>query len=439
MLGFNRWHLFTGLVAIFCIVGMSWLALDYLVPAPPSKFIIATGTINQTNDTVGQRYQEILARSGVKVERRFTNGSSDNLKLLNDPASGIQVGIVQGGVGSGNQSPDLLSLGRIAYQYFWIFYRATETLDDPRQLKGQRIALGLEGSGSRVVAEKLLGISGVTSENTTLLAFGSQSAVEALNNGKIDALIAVIAPDSPMLSSLLNNPNVRVMNLARAEALTRIFPFLVRLVLPQGAFDFEKNLPATDVTIVATTLNVLVRKEIHPALIDLLARTILEAHSTPGLFQKASDFPTLTDPEYPVAQNAIDFYKNGPTFLNRYLPFWMTTYVTRLLALLTTVVAIAIPVFSLAPKTYRGLVSFRLNQMYRRLRAIDASLHNEIATTDISLLETELASIDRSIHLLGVPMLHSDLFFNIQTHLDLVRVNLGLRRDRMKGQMVKAA
>jgi hypothetical protein len=117
----------------------------------------------------------------------------------------------------------------------------------------------------------------------------------------------------------------------------------------------------------------------------------------------------------------------------------MTTYVTRLLALLTTVVAIAIPVFGLAPKTYRGLVSFRLNQMYRRLRAIDASLHNEIATTDISLLETELASIDRSIHLLGVPMLHSDLFFNIQTHLDLVRVNLGLRRDRMKGQMVKAA
>jgi TRAP-type uncharacterized transport system substrate-binding protein len=125
MLGFNRWHLFTGLAAILCIVGMSWLALDYLVPAPPSKFAIATGSINQTNDTIGKRYQKILARSGVNVERRLTNGSSDNLKLLNDPTSGIQVGIMQGGVGDGDQSPDLLSLGRIAYQYFWIFYRAT--------------------------------------------------------------------------------------------------------------------------------------------------------------------------------------------------------------------------------------------------------------------------------------------------------------------------
>ena len=48
MLGFNRWHLFKGLAVILCIVGMSWLALDYFVPAPPSKLTIATGAKNQT-------------------------------------------------------------------------------------------------------------------------------------------------------------------------------------------------------------------------------------------------------------------------------------------------------------------------------------------------------------------------------------------------------
>jgi uncharacterized protein len=69
------------------------------------------------------------------------------------------------------------------------------------------------------------------------------------------------------------------------------------------------------VTIVATTLNVLVRRNIHPVLIDLLAQTIVEAHSKPGLFQKAGQFPMLTDPEYTVAQNAIDIYKNGPSVL----------------------------------------------------------------------------------------------------------------------------
>jgi hypothetical protein len=42
------------------------------------------------------RYQEILARSHLKVEQRLTKGAAENLKLLNDPASGIQIGFMQG-------------------------------------------------------------------------------------------------------------------------------------------------------------------------------------------------------------------------------------------------------------------------------------------------------------------------------------------------------
>ncbi len=74
------------------------------------------------------------------------------------------------------------------------------------------------------------------------------------------------------------------MSFTKADALTRIYPFLIRLVLPQGVIDYEKNIPATDVTIIVTTNNVLVRKEIHPALIALLAQTIVEAHDETGTF-----------------------------------------------------------------------------------------------------------------------------------------------------------
>jgi len=113
------------------------------------------------------------------------------------------------------------------------------------------------------------------------------------------------------------------MSFTKADALTRIYPFLIRLVLPQGVIDYEKNIPATDVIIIATTNNVLVRKEIHPALIALLAQTIVEAHDETGLFQRIAEFPIQTDAEFPVAQGALDFYKNGPPFLNKYLPFWI--------------------------------------------------------------------------------------------------------------------
>src|SRR5271169_1831548 len=216
MLGFSRWGLAKGVAAVLCIVGLSWLALDYFVPAPPAQFSIATGAKNQTYEAIGRKYQDILARSHVGVELRLTNGAVDNIRLLNDPASGIKVGIVQGGISDSDRSPDLLSLGLINYQIYWIFHRANETLDDLRQLKGKRIAVGPQGSGQRVTTEKILGISGVNSENSTLLNLSTQGAETALNDGQIDALFLPIALGAPILKSLLNNPRLRPMSFTEA-------------------------------------------------------------------------------------------------------------------------------------------------------------------------------------------------------------------------------
>ena len=437
MLGLSRRELIKGLAAILCIVGISWFALEYFVPAPPAEFTIVTGSPNQTYEAIGKRYREILARSHVKVEVRNTPGAVENLKLLNDPKTGIQVGIVQGGVGNSDKSPDLLSLGRVTYQFFWIFYRGTETWDDVRQLKGKRIALGLEGSGGRVLAEDILRLGGVNSNNTTLLAHTVPEATKALNSGEIDAMFLTIAADSPLLRSLLNNPDLKLMSLARAEALPRIYPYLVRLVVPQGLFDWERNIPATDVTIVATTLNVMVRKDFHPALIGLLAQAMVETHGRPGIFQQAGEFPTLTDPEYPVSEIARDFYKDGPSFLNRYLPFWMTSYAKRSIAVLVAAFAIVLPLFNYVPRFYRWFIRERVLKLYRRLRIIEQGLHTELTISQVIGLQHDLENIERSVGILGVPNRFSDLFFSLKVHIDLTRTRLASRLAEVRSQIVK--
>jgi len=438
MLGLSRHELVKGLAAILCVVGVTWVALEYFVPAPPAEFTIVTGSPNQTYEAIGKRYQEILARSHVKVEVRNTPGAVENLRLLNDPKSGIQVGIVQGGVGNSDKSPDLLSLGRVTYQFFWIFYRGTETWDDVRQLKGKRIALGLEGSGGRVLAEDILRLGGVNSNNTTLLAHTVPQATKALNSGDIDAVFLTIASDSPLLRSLLDNPDLRLMSLARAEALPRIYPYLVRLVVPQGLFDWERNIPATEVTIVATTLNVMVRKDFHPALIALLAQAMVETHNRPGIFQQAGEFPTLTDPEYPVSDIARDFYKDGPSFLNRYLPFWMTSYAKRTIAVLVTAFAIVLPLFNYVPKLYRWFIRERVLKLYRRLRIIEQGLHTELTTSQVIGLQQDLENIERAASILAVPNRFSDLFFSLKVHIDLTRTRLTSRLAEMRSQKAKA-
>ena len=125
--------------------------------------------------------------------------------------------------------------------------------------------MGPSGSGQRITTEKILGLAGINYDNTTLLNLTTQGAEAALNDGRIDALFLPIALDAPILHTLLENPRVRAMSLTEAEAVTRIFPFLVRLVLPRAVIDFEKAIPATDLILVATPNVVLVRKDIHPA------------------------------------------------------------------------------------------------------------------------------------------------------------------------------
>jgi hypothetical protein len=117
----------------------------------------------------------------------------------------------------------------------------------------------------------------------------------------------------------------------------------------------------------------------------------------------------------------------------------MVTQVQRLLALLLAGGAIVIPLFNFAPKLFKSLVEYRLGYMYRRLRTIEASLQHCTSPSVVSALESDLDGVDRDIHLLGIPMQHSDLFFSIKSHLDDVRAHLGSSRAKLLSQKSKAA
>jgi hypothetical protein len=263
MLGFSRWHLLKGLAAILCVVGIVSVTLIYVFPAPSSMIKIAAGIKGGSYELLAERYKEILARNHVKLEMRPST-LLGHLKLLQDQNSGFQVAFASGGIWDRKEAAGLLSLRRINYQIFCVFYPATEVLDHLTELNGKRIAVGPVGIGGRVVAEKVLGISGITSENSTLLPLLGQAAVNALKDGKADAAILGLSSDSPLIQTLLRDPGVRLMSVTDAEALTRIFPFVVRLVLPHGAVDYERRIPAGDIVLFATTNAVLVRNDLHP-------------------------------------------------------------------------------------------------------------------------------------------------------------------------------
>jgi TRAP transporter TAXI family solute receptor len=432
MLGMNPRRLLAGLAAILCIAGLAWLALDHFVPAPPKKIIFAAGSKGGAYEFYARKYRDILARNHVTVDIRSTQGTVENLKLLQDPKSGVSVGFAQGGVSNSTQAPGLESLGRINYLAFFIFCRATDSFADLTQLKGKRIAVGPESSGTNMAVTKILRSNGITPQNATFLPLGGRAAVDALDAGKADVLIMGNVLEAPLIQNLLRDPGIRLMSLPRVKALTRKFPFLTRLELPSGVVDFENNIPGTDVTLIGTTSSVLVRSDVHPEIIGLLARALVEVNSEPGVFQQFGEFPSQTDPEYPMAESAHDFYKNGPSFLQRYLPFWVTSYVRRALAVLVTVIAIAVPVFSYAPKVYLWILRRHVLKLYRELRVVESGLLPGLSAEQLAAYKDDLEKIDRASSVL--PMRHSDLFFSLRAHIDLTRTRLRAALAEAPGQ-----
>jgi hypothetical protein len=167
---------------------------------------------------------------------------------------------------------------------------------------------------------------------------------------------------------------------------------------------------------------VVIRKDLHPELVYLLAQTLVEEHGAAGVFHRAGEFPTQSDPEFTVAEEARDFYKNGPSLLQRYLPFWMINVTKRIIALFVTAIAIVLPLFNLAPKLYLWLVQRYVAKLYRRLRLLEVESRTELAGPRLLAMQADLDSIDRAAKVL--PMRHSDLFFALRTHIDLTRTRL---------------
>lgn len=421
MLGYNRWQLFKGLATSFIVLGIVSLALIYFFPAPPSKVVMATAFKGSSFEYFGRQYREIFARSNVDLELRPTAGAGENIKLVQDPNSGVQISFMLGGISDGKHAPGLLSLGTVYNNPFWIFYSSSVLLDRLSQLEGKRIAVGPVGSGTRASAEQILGKGGVNSETATFLPYAGSEAVAALNDGKVDAVWIIGAPDATAVKSLLGNPNVRIMSLPMAEAFTRIYPELARLVLPQGVIDIARNIPPNDVQLIGSTTKVLVRSDLHPEIVHLLLQAMVEVHGGSSIFQRVGEFPNGTDVEYPVAPAAIDFYKSGPSFMQRHLPLWMSVHAQRAIAVLVTAIALALPLFRFLPVAYNWITRRRLFYWYAQLKALEASFDTDQSAKHLTQKQAEIERIEEAVSHIRFPLTFSDQLYNLRSHIDIVR------------------
>ncbi len=413
--------------AILLIASVTLFAVFWFFhSAPPHTIVITSGPEGSAFQKSAEKYRAILARSGVKLKILPSAGSLENLQRLGNPAFRVDIGFVQGGVTNGINTANLVSLGSVAYEPLLVFYRSTKPLDLLSELNGKRLAIGTVGSGTRFLASSLLAINGIEpGGTTTLLDLDAADATKALLAGTVDAVFLTSdSASTENLRELLRTPDVRLFDFTQADGYARRIHYLNKVVLPQGAIDFGKNIPAQDISLVAPTVELIARTKLHPALVDLLIEAAREVHGNATLLQRRGEFPAPMEIDYHLSEEARRYYASGKSFLYRSLPFWLASRVNRILVVFVPMLFVLVPGLRLIPSLYQWQIRLRIYRFYRALLSIEKGALAATGTQNREELLTRLAHIEKTVNKVKVPASFADQFYVLRQNIIFVRNKL---------------
>jgi TRAP transporter TAXI family solute receptor len=412
-----------GPVAFIIIIGF-FVSYQFVAPAPPRHVSIATGSPDGAYFAYGKAYSKILKRNGIQLEVRETAGSVENLGLLEADAGGVDMAFMQGGIGALAKSDDIRSIGSLYYEPLWIFHQTNIKPDRLSDLKGLRISVGLEGSGTKILAINMLGLNGITANNTRLFSYSHQKSVDMLLSREIDVAIFVTTRRAPFLQELLKSKEISLMGLERAEAYAKRYHYLYVHKLPEGMINFEANFPERDITLVAPTTQLVVRSDLHPALIGMLLQTAQEVHGTGSEMERAGEFPSPKYLDFKLSKEAERFYRSGPPFLQRYFPFWVANFLSRMKSMLLPLLVLLYPLLKLMPSIYRWRMRARIYRWYAKLDDVDPDTYEAGITAHLDEYMDELDRIEKDVSNISVPHSYSEELFQLRLHIEMLRNKL---------------
>ena len=323
----------------------------FLKPFPPRTITLATSHKNSDYYLMGNYLVDYFKERGIELVVKETGGSIENANLLADPSSGVDAALVLGGSLSSQQAERIESLGSVAFEPVWIFYKKSlaSKIHTLKDFENYKVGIGPKTGGPQALAKKIFNLNGVDIEkNSNFKYIDYAQEYEDFASGQLDAVVISAVIVSPKVQQLLNDPNVALFGFENAKGYEMKVPYLDMVTLAKSSVSIEKTIPAQDIPLIATTANLLVRKNLHPDLQTLLlmaAKDTIRASDT--FFAKRGEFPAYVDTSVKESPQAIQFYEFGPPVATQYLPYWLAGFMSRSWVLILTMVAFIYPLFKL--------------------------------------------------------------------------------------------
>ncbi len=406
------------------VIGVLYIIYRWVDPFPPRRLALAAGAAGSGYDDVARQYARILARDGVALEIRNSAGAVGDLNLLRAAASGVQAALTTFGITQPNDADALYSLGGIFDAPIFIFYRNAEPITQFAQFRGKRVSIGMPGTALRALMLQVLKATDAMDASIRLFDLDSVEAVDALIAGEIDVAIFPSELDGSLLQRALGVPELRLMNVAQAEAIAKTIPGLKHVVLWRGLISLSRDIPNSDIDLLASRNRLLIRKELHPALQYLLLEAMREVHWPTGPFNRLGEFPAEQPNDLPLSPTAEAFYRSGPTFWQRYASFWLTSLLNRIVFFVIPIVAALIPVLGFAPRLYRWLYIRRIDHLHQALGNLERELAQNPESSRFAAYQQRISEIELAVRVLKVARPFEVDLQRLRIHLRMVQEDI---------------
>jgi TRAP transporter TAXI family solute receptor len=253
-----------------------------------------------------------LAARGMSAAALSTGGSVENIELVRDGRATVALTLadVVDGARRGTlpvlpAAVPLVAVGRVYENYMQLVVRAEDDVRSPQDLAGRVVSPGAVGSGAAVFGARLLAdVAAASTEHLPL-----RGAIDALERGRIDALLWSGGIPTPALADLAARRPIRLLpldgELARLQ--DTFGPVYRALAVPAGVYGAP-----TAVTTVGVANLITCAPEAAADVVDAIATTLATAAAQlvprPALGTHYLDLGSLIDtgavPLHPGARAA---------------------------------------------------------------------------------------------------------------------------------------
>jgi TRAP-type uncharacterized transport system substrate-binding protein len=393
----------TTAIAVIAIALLTSLVI--IKPASPEKIVLLTGPEGSSYHELGTRYAEYLSQLGLQTEVKVTLGGFDNVQQL---VAGAEDTIafapsdIEHVIGDSEETSHLVTLGSIAYEPLWLFFRSDLEVRRVSNLAGLRVATGADGTVVNYVARHLLELNGVANRVEIQTSDGQtpDAVADALEEGGVDAAFASGGPASPVIKRLLVDDHISVLSFDRAEAYQALEAGIAKVVAPEGIFNLARNIPSEDLVLIAATTNLVTLDSLYPAVVPLMLRAVAETHSEQRVAIAGESFPGAANVSLPLHRAANRYYDQGEKGLSKILPYKVTRWLNHLGFVVLPLLTLAFILIKIVPLVLKIWSNIQLVGLLKRLEAVEKA---DAAGGDREQLLADLDFIDEKSAKLFVP------------------------------------